>query len=275
MAQTELRRARRGAAAVGRDLGTSDWLEITQERVDQFADATGDHQWIHVDPERAAAGPFGGTIAHGYLTLSLSNALLPEIVEVRGVSMGVNYGANKVRFPAPVPVGSRIRAQVDAGGGRGGGRRPADDHGHHHRDRGRHQAGLRHRVPQPLPRLNRPIGTRRARSDGRQCTLGAAMDLRFTPEEDAFRKEVRAYLDDLLHGEFAVDPGPRRAGRRARVLRRAPGLGAAARRRRLDLRRLADRVRRPRPAARPAGHLLRGVRPRRRARAGSATSARA
>ncbi|MGZ4682266.1 MAG: MaoC family dehydratase [Acidimicrobiales bacterium] len=99
-------------AAVGRELGTSDWLEITQERVDQFADATGDHQWIHVDPERAKAGPFGGPIAHGYLTLSLSNALLPEIVEVQGISMGVNYGVGKVRFPAPVPVGSRIRASA-------------------------------------------------------------------------------------------------------------------------------------------------------------------
>ncbi|MGZ4757955.1 MAG: MaoC family dehydratase [Acidimicrobiales bacterium] len=99
-------------AAVGRELGTSDWLEITQELVDQFADATGDHQWIHVDPERAKAGPFGGPIAHGYLTLSLSNALLPEIVEVQGISMGVNYGVGKVRFPAPVPVGSRIRASA-------------------------------------------------------------------------------------------------------------------------------------------------------------------
>ena len=112
MAQTEFDGVDQVRDGVGRDLGTSSWLEITQERVNQFADATGDHQWIHVDPERAAAGPFGGPIAHGYLTLSLSNALLPEIVEVRGVSLGVNYGANKVRFPAPVPVGSRIRAQV-------------------------------------------------------------------------------------------------------------------------------------------------------------------
>jgi len=112
MAQTEFDGLDQVRDGVGRDLGTSSWLEITQERVNQFADATGDHQWIHVDPERAAAGPFGGPIAHGYLTLSLSNALLPEIVEVRGVSLGVNYGANKVRFPAPVPVGSRIRAQV-------------------------------------------------------------------------------------------------------------------------------------------------------------------
>ena len=112
MAQTVLDGLDQVKAAVGRDLGTSDWLEISQSRVDQFAEATGDHQWIHVDPERAAAGPFGGTIAHGYLTLSLSNAFLPEIVEVRGVSMGVNYGAGKVRFPAPVLVGSRIRAQA-------------------------------------------------------------------------------------------------------------------------------------------------------------------
>jgi acyl dehydratase len=113
MAQTVLSGIEEVKAAVGRHLGTSDWLEITQDRIDQFADATGDHQWIHVDPERAAAGPFGATIAHGYLTLSLSNALLPEIVEVQGVSMGVNYGVGKVRFPAPVPVGSRIRARAE------------------------------------------------------------------------------------------------------------------------------------------------------------------
>jgi acyl dehydratase len=99
--------------AVGRDLGTSDWLEITQERVDTFAEATGDHQWIHVDVERARSeSPFGGPIAHGYLTLSLTNQLLPEVVEVRGFSSGVNYGADKVRFPAPVPVGSRVRVNV-------------------------------------------------------------------------------------------------------------------------------------------------------------------
>ena len=113
MAQTVLSGIDDVKAAVGRHLGTSDWLEITQDRIDQFADATGDHQWIHVDPERAATGPFGATIAHGYLTLSLSNALLPEIVEVEGISMGVNYGVGKVRFPAPVPVGSRIRASAE------------------------------------------------------------------------------------------------------------------------------------------------------------------
>jgi len=95
--------------AVGRHLGFSDWLEIDQQRINQFADATGDHQWIHVDPEKAAEGPFGKTIAHGYLTLSLANLFLPQIMEVRNTSMGVNYGCEKVRFPAAVPVGSRVR----------------------------------------------------------------------------------------------------------------------------------------------------------------------
>jgi acyl dehydratase len=95
--------------AVGKHLGHSDWLEITQERINQFADATGDHQWIHVDPERAKTGPFGACIAHGYLTLSLVNLFLPQIVDVRGIRMGVNYGTDKVRFPAPVRVGARIR----------------------------------------------------------------------------------------------------------------------------------------------------------------------
>ena len=93
----------------GRDLGRSDWLEITQDRVDQFADATGDHQWIHVDRERAKAGPFGGTIAHGYLTLSLVIPLFTELLEISGVAMSVNYGLEKVRFPNPVRVGSKIR----------------------------------------------------------------------------------------------------------------------------------------------------------------------
>jgi acyl dehydratase len=96
--------------AVGRQLGHSDWLEVTQERINLFADATGDHQWIHVDPERAANGPFGTTIAHGYLTLSLVAGLMPQVISVRGISMGINYGTNKVRFPSPVPVGSRVRA---------------------------------------------------------------------------------------------------------------------------------------------------------------------
>ena len=99
--------------AVGQQLGKSDWLEITQDRIDKFAEATGDHQWIHVDPERAKGGPFGACIAHGYLTQSLVNFFLPQIVEVHGISMGVNYGADKLRFPAPVPVGSRIRGSAE------------------------------------------------------------------------------------------------------------------------------------------------------------------
>jgi acyl dehydratase len=115
-------------AAVGEELGTSDWLEIDQKRIDLFAEATGDHQWIHTDPERAAEGPFGSTIAHGYLTLSLLPLLVPQVLAVQGVRMGVNYGTNKVRFPSPVPVGSRLRAgarinevtEVPAPGGGGG-----------------------------------------------------------------------------------------------------------------------------------------------------------
>jgi acyl dehydratase len=95
---------------VGQHLGYSDYVEITQEQVNTFADATGDHQWIHVDPERAKAeSPFGGPIAHGYLTLSLGPMLAPQIMRVEGIKMGVNYGCNKVRFPSPVPVGSKVR----------------------------------------------------------------------------------------------------------------------------------------------------------------------
>lgn len=96
-------------AAVGSHLGYSNWVEITQDRVDRFAQATDDHQWIHVDRDLAAQGPFGGTIAHGYLTLSLAVPLISEILEVGGVTMGINYGTNKVRFITPVPVGSRLR----------------------------------------------------------------------------------------------------------------------------------------------------------------------
>ncbi len=97
-------------AAAGTEIGTSDWVTVTQEQINQFADATGDHQWIHVDTERAASGPFGTTIAHGYLTLSLLPMFGEQIYEVKGLAMGVNYGTNKVRFPNPVPVGSRLRA---------------------------------------------------------------------------------------------------------------------------------------------------------------------
>lgn len=100
-------------AAVGEHLGHSDWHTVTQEAVDQFAEATGDHQWIHVDQERAADGPFGGTIAHGYLTLSLIPMLSWQVYAVEGVKMGINYGSDKVRFPAPVPVGGRVRAGIE------------------------------------------------------------------------------------------------------------------------------------------------------------------
>ena len=102
-------------AQAGADLGRTGWLEVTQERVNTFADATGDHQWIHVDPERAAAGPFGAPIAHGYLTLSMVIPLFGELLEVRGTSMGINYGLNKARFPTPVPVGARIRLAAALG----------------------------------------------------------------------------------------------------------------------------------------------------------------
>jgi len=96
---------------VGQELGVSDWLGIDQARVNLFADATDDHQWIHVDPKRAQEGPFGATIAHGYLTLSLISRFMPELLELR-MRMGVNYGTDKVRFPAPVKVGDRIRARA-------------------------------------------------------------------------------------------------------------------------------------------------------------------
>ena len=95
---------------VGEHLGYSDWHEVTQEQVNTFAEATGDHQWIHVDVEKAKQGPFGGPIAHGYLTLSLTPMLLGQAVRVTGFKMGVNYGLNKLRFPSPVPVGSKLRA---------------------------------------------------------------------------------------------------------------------------------------------------------------------
>jgi acyl dehydratase len=98
------------SARVGTHLGYSEYMLVTQEQVNLFAEATGDHQWIHVNPERAAAGPFGHTIAHGYLTLSLIPVLLGGVMKVDGVGMGVNYGSNKVRFTSPVPVGSEIRA---------------------------------------------------------------------------------------------------------------------------------------------------------------------
>jgi acyl dehydratase len=101
------------AGAAGQHLGYSDWRTVTQDDVDRFADATGDHQWIHVDTERAAQGPFGGTVAHGYLTLALVPSLGQQVFRVEGIRMAVNYGLDKVRFPAAVPVGSRVRAGVE------------------------------------------------------------------------------------------------------------------------------------------------------------------
>ncbi|MDI3313063.1 MAG: MaoC family dehydratase [Mycobacterium sp.] len=99
------------AAAKGQRIGESDWVAITQEDVDRFAEVTGDHQWIHVDPVKAANGPFGRTIAHGFLTLSLLPRFWQQIYAVNGIKLAINYGLNKVRFPAPVPVGARVRAQ--------------------------------------------------------------------------------------------------------------------------------------------------------------------
>jgi len=100
-----------------RDLGASEWVKIEQPRIDMFAEATGDHQWIHVDPESAAQGPFGGTIAHGYLTMSLLPVLLSEVMTVSDAQMGVNYGIERLRFTAPVPSGSRVRLHAKLNGG--------------------------------------------------------------------------------------------------------------------------------------------------------------
>ena len=112
-AQTVLDGPEAVLAALGAHLGYSEWLLVDQARIDLFAEATGDHQWIHVEAGRAAAGPFGSTIAHGYLTLSLTNYFLPRIVEVHGFEAGINYGLDRVRFPTPVPVGSRVRAGAE------------------------------------------------------------------------------------------------------------------------------------------------------------------
>jgi acyl dehydratase len=100
-----------------RELGTSSWVQIEQRRIDLFAEATDDHQWIHVDPEAAAQGPFGGTIAHGYLTMSLLPALMSEVMTVTDARMGVNYGVERLRFTAPVPSGSRVRLKAKLNGG--------------------------------------------------------------------------------------------------------------------------------------------------------------
>ena len=140
----------------GKELGTSDWFEITQERVNTFADATDDHQWIHVDVERAKAeSPFRGPIGHGFLTLSLFVPMWSQILTVTDVKMGVNYGLNRVRFPAPVPVGSRIRL-TDARGRGGVQGRPAARRRRGDRAGRRRQAGVRAGVRHPPLRLSEP-----------------------------------------------------------------------------------------------------------------------
>ena len=113
MAATEINGLDDLESRVGSHLGYSEWHNVSQAQVNTFADATADHQWIHIDVERAKAGPFGGPIAHGYLTLSLAPMLMAEIMTVKGVAMGVNYGADKIRFMSPVPVGSNVRAGAE------------------------------------------------------------------------------------------------------------------------------------------------------------------
>jgi len=112
MPQTTFKSREDIISKVGEKLGTSDWVEVTQDRINLFADATDDHQWIHVDVEKAKQGPFGGPIAHGFLTLSLGPSLMKDVVAVEGAKMGINYGLNKVRFTNPVPVGSKVRMHV-------------------------------------------------------------------------------------------------------------------------------------------------------------------
>ena len=157
-------------AAVGEEVGPGEWVELTQDRVDTFADATGDHQWIHVDAERAAAGPFGGTIAHGYLTLALVPVLGAGVVAWEGCSAKINYGTDKVRFPQPLRVGARMRVRGrrqrrarDLSGGARGDALDGRDRGPVRPLRCRRQARLRRRHPHPpRPRLTLPPSHPRA-----------------------------------------------------------------------------------------------------------------
>ena len=132
--------------AEGEELGVSDWHEVTQADIDAFADVTGDHQWIHVDPERAKETPFGGTIAHGYYTLSLAPRFNEQILRMDGFAFAINYGLNKVRFPAPLPVGGKVRMRAKVAGLEDVPGRGADDDGADVRARGRREARLRRRV---------------------------------------------------------------------------------------------------------------------------------
>lgn len=143
------------------DLGSSEWTDVTQERIDTFADATGDHQWIHTDPERAKEGPFGGPIAHGYLTLSLFIPMFTELLDVEGVTTKVNYGLNKVRFPAPVPHGLPHPPGRAPRRGRGRARWRADHGRRHRRDRGSGQARMRPAECLPVLRVEDSDCTRR------------------------------------------------------------------------------------------------------------------
>ena len=137
------------SACVGQEVAVTDWITITQEQINLFAQATGDHQWIHVDPERAKAGPFGAPIAHGFLTLSLIPRFFDQGITIDGARMGVNYGLNKVRFMAPVPVGSRLRAPHAAGRRTGSARWRADELAGDGGARGQRQARVRGRVAGP------------------------------------------------------------------------------------------------------------------------------
>ena len=162
-------------ADVGNDEGTGEWFEVTQDQVNQFADVTHDHQFIHVDPERAAATPFGTTIAHGFLTLSMlthlaagASAAPPDPAKYEGVLMGINYGFNKVRFVSPVKVGSRIRARAVTVERRAQGQRRRGHPELHHRDRGRGEAGPGRRLAHPhgVRLIRRGRARARARARG-------------------------------------------------------------------------------------------------------------
>ena len=149
---------------VGQEIGTGEWHAITQHQVNIFADATHDHQWIHVEPERAAKGPYGGPIAHGYLTLSFCPVFLDDVLQIDAVTAAVNYGVNRVRFPAPVPVGSRIRGHVRLVSAEQK-RRPGVRVRNPRRARGVGSAGLRHRDGRDLPVVP-PITKRRSNYQG-------------------------------------------------------------------------------------------------------------
>ena len=150
---------------VGQDIGTGQWHAITQHQVNIFADATHDHQWIHVEPERAAKGPYGGPIAHGYLTLSFCPVFLDDVLKIDAVTAAVNYGVNKVRFPAPVPVGSRIRGHVRLVSAQPEASRPRVRVRGSRRARGVGSPGLHHRDGRDLPVVP-PITKRRSNHQG-------------------------------------------------------------------------------------------------------------